>query len=113
MKAGRRDRRVEIQRKTRTAGFMKAGQGSWATIATVWAEVQDVLPSRSEKLSEGLDIARRPARVRMLYRSDITADMRLKMGDRIMEIVAGPVEIGRRDGLEMMVVDYTTRGEAP
>ncbi|ARR52137.1 hypothetical protein HY78_01010 [Rhizorhabdus wittichii DC-6] len=114
MKAGSLDRRVDIQRKTKATGVRSAGKGTWATIAaSVPANVQDMLPSRAERLAEGVSIARRPARVRMRYREDVTPDMRLKMGERLMRIVAGPIELGRREGIEMVVEDYTAAGEDP
>lgn len=111
--AGSLDRQVEIQQATRATGVRSSGQKNWTTIDTVWASVLDVLPSRGEKMVEGVEVARRPARVRMRYREDITGAHRLKMGARIMEIVAGPAEIGRRDGIELMVVDYSAKGETP
>ena len=113
--AGSLDRQVEIQAFTRATGVRAAGKGTWATIAdgTVWASVHDMLPSRSEGIGEGIEISRRPARVRMRYRDDITSAHRLKMGNRIMKIVAGPAEIGRCDGIELMVVEYSDEGEAP
>lgn len=107
------DTLVEIQRKTRATGLMKAGKGTWATIDTVWAGIQDALPSRGEKLAEGIAVSRRPARLRIWHRDDVTADMRFKHGSRIMQIVAGPAVLGRRVGLEFMVEDYSTGGEAP
>lgn len=113
LRAGDLNRQVEIQRKTKATGVRSAGKGTWATISTVWANVQDMLPSRAEKLAEGLSIVRRPARVRMRYREDVTPDMRLQMGTRLMRIVAGPIELGRREGIEMVVEDYTAAGEDP
>lgn len=110
---GSLDRQVEIQAFTAATGVRSAGKGTWATIDTVWASVLDVLPSRAEKIVEQAEISRRPARVRMRFRDDITAQHRLKMGGRIMQIVAGPAEIGRRDGIELMVVEYSDTGETP
>lgn len=90
-------------------------------MAEVWAEIQDVLPSRGEKLADGINIATRPARLRMGYRDDVTSDMRIlllrwKDGQwvvgRTLQIVAGPAEIGRRSGIELMVEDYSTAGNA-
>jgi hypothetical protein len=38
--------------------------------------------------------------------------MRFVMGDRVMEIVAGPALIRQRSGIEFMVVDYTSAGNS-
>jgi SPP1 family predicted phage head-tail adaptor len=110
--AGDLDRRITFQRRAAGAGdFMSAGKSAWETVATVWAQVADVLPSRGERAAEGVTIANRPARIRMRFRPDITADMRIIYGNRTMQIVAGPAELGRRVGLELMAEDYSTAGQ--
>lgn len=101
--------------------FDGAGSGEWEPVCELAAEVLDVLPSRSEKLADGINLAANPARVRMRYRSDITSAMRclvLRWADgewkiaRTMQIVAGPAEIGHREGLEFMAEDYSVAGNA-
>lgn len=90
---------------------------TWADVSpTEWAEVQDVLPSRSEGISGDIDIATRPCRIRTLYRSDITPQHRVKIGNRTLEIVSGPVVLGspgRPEGLEMICVESSTQGDTP
>ncbi len=102
--------RIAIERPIADDSLNGAGSGTWSPVATVWAEVQDVLPSRAEQLAGGINIATRPARVRMRYRQDVSADMRFVMGQRIMQIVAGPAEIGRREAIDFMVESYSTAG---
>lgn len=104
------DRLVLIQRPVPDESFDGAGSGQWIDVVTVWASVQDALPSRAERLADGINVACRPARVRMRFRADVTSSMRFVIADRIMQIVAGPAELGRRDGLEFMVEDYSTAG---
>ncbi|WP_294353326.1 phage head closure protein [uncultured Sphingomonas sp.] len=104
--------RVTIERPVADGAFDGAGSGAWTKVATVWASVVDALPSRGEKLAEGINVTARPARIRMRYREDLTAAMRLVMGDRVMQIVAGPAVIGNRDGIEVMAEDYTSAGNA-
>ncbi len=106
------DRSLWIQRPTADEGFDGAGSGQWSNVAKVWASVEDALPSRGERLADGINVASRPARVRMRYRNDVTPDMRFVMDGRIMQIVAGPAELGRRDGLEFMVEEYSPAGNA-
>ncbi len=78
----------------------------------VWASVQDVLPSRAEYVAEAVAIARRPCRVRMRWREDVTSQMRLRLEDgRVLRITAGPAEIGRREGIELMAEELTTEGQ--
>jgi SPP1 family predicted phage head-tail adaptor len=107
---GSLDRRITFQRKVADESFAGAGTATWQPVATIWAEVRDVLPSRGERIADGLSIENRPARIRTRFRTDITADMRIIYGARVMQIIAGPVELGRRDGLEMMAEDYSTAG---
>jgi len=107
---GTLDRRIRIERPVSDESFDGAGSGSWEPVATVWANVQDALPSRAEKLGEGINMAARPARVRMRYRDDVTPNMRFVMGARIMQIISGPAELGRREALEFMVEEYRPAG---
>lgn len=117
--ASKLNRRVRIERPVPDNSFDGAGSGSWALVKEVWAEVQDTLPSRGERLAEGINLATRPARFRMRYRDGVTSSMRLvllrKVGgalipEREMQIVAGPAILGNRDGLEFMVEDYKPAG---
>jgi head-tail adaptor len=101
---------ITIERPVADGGFDGAGSGGWQMVAEVWAQVRDALPSRSERLSDGINVSARPARVRMRYRTDITPNMRFVMGDRIMQIISGPAVLGSREGLEFMVEDYSSAG---
>jgi head-tail adaptor len=119
--SGALDTKVRIERKVPLAGGMKAGQHEWVPVVTEWAQVLDWLPSRGEQLAAGLTIATRPARVRMRFRADISADMRIVVGSldqpadpapadrRYLQIVAGPAKLGTRD-MEMMAAEYSTSG---
>jgi SPP1 family predicted phage head-tail adaptor len=108
--AGSLNRRITIQRPAADDSFTGAGSGTWPIVAEVWANVQDVLPSRSERLADGINIATHPARVRIRYRTDITSNMRFVLGERIMQIVSGPAILGNKEGLEFMVEEYRPAG---
>lgn len=110
--ASRYRHQITIESPVPGEGFDDAGSGTWEPVDVVAAEVQDVLPSRSERLAGGINVASRPARVRMRYRTDISPDMRFVMGDRIMQIIAGPAERSNREETEFMVEDYTSAGNA-
>ncbi len=109
--AGDLDKEITFQKRSQTkdprTGTVIKG-GGWTNYVTVRAQMQDVLPSRSERVAETLNIARRPVRVRIYYRDDIDSDMRILYGSRVLHIVAGPAELGRRDGLELMAEEYTS-----
>ncbi len=117
MRAGQLDRRISIERKTVT------NEPDYGTEVVAWvvfasriaAQVQDVLPSKSETAGQGIAMATQPARVRIRYLSGITSDMRVVVHgvtDRLMQITAGPAELGRREGIEFMVAQYSTQGGA-
>lgn len=116
--AGGFDRLIRIERPQADEDLDGAGSGTWVEVAKdVWCSIDDVLPSKGEKIANGINIATRPARIRMYFRADITGDMRFVEttdGDdgRVMQIVSGPAEIGRRDGLEFMVEDYSVAGNS-
>lgn len=113
------DHRLRIEKRTSTPD---ANYGTpadqWTTFVTVWASVQDVLPgakSNEQWQDHGLPVARRPTRVRMSYVPGITSAMRavdLTRGNRVLEILTDPAEIGTKDGLEFLAADFTTVGNA-
>lgn len=116
--AGKRDTLITFQAASRSQeSTYGTYENTWADVTPdEWAEVQDVLPSRSESVEEGLDITARRCRIRTLYRSDITPQHRVKIGSRVLQIVSGPVVLGtpgRPQGLEMMCTEYSSTGEAP
>lgn len=118
--AGRRNTLVTFQQAAEvqesTYGTQTRTWANLATDPTDYAEIMDVLPERAETIMQSLDLARRPCRVRMNYRSDITRDMRVIFGGRTYEIVSGPAVIGTAQvphGLELLCVEYSTQGEGP
>lgn len=106
------DRFIRIERPQPDDSADGAGSGTWPLVDEVWAQIRDLLPSRGQQLANGMTTATRPARVRMWYRDDVTPKMRFVDGDRVMQIVSGPAELGRRVGLEFMVEDYRPAGNA-
>lgn len=116
MKAGTLDSLLRIERPLADTSLDGAGSGQWAGVAgAVWANVMDMLPSRGEKIANGFSVTARPSRVRMHWRADVTSDMRFVditdgVDGRIMQIISGPAMLGRRDGMEFMVEDYSPAG---
>lgn len=118
------DKYVRLEQPVADDSFDGAGSGTWALVADIWAEIEDMLPSKGERLAGGLNAARRPARVRIRYRDDLRHDMRLVLGAtivddavsydgaRIMQIVTMPAELGRRERQEFMVEEYRPAGNA-
>jgi SPP1 family predicted phage head-tail adaptor len=113
----KRDTLITFQERT---GTQDSGTGAWTyewadlgADPDEWAEVQDILPSRAEDVADSINIQRRPCRIRTLFRDDITSAMRVTFEGRTLQIIAGPAELGRRDGLEMICEELSTQGEKP
>lgn len=114
MDAGTLDRRVTILTRAETVDPTYGTQTvTWTPLATVWANVRDMVPSRGERLADGVEIANRPCRVRMRYRADVTSAMRLQIGSRQLRIITQPAELGRREGIELIAEELTTEGQEP
>jgi head-tail adaptor len=79
-----------------------------------WAERQDVMPSRSEAVTQGLQVARNQTRIRLRWRDDIDSSMRITVHgetDTLFQIIGGPAEIGGRKAyMELMCERYSTAG---
>ena len=120
--ASRYDRVIRIEQKVADDAADSAGAETWTKVAQVSVEIIDALPSRGERLTDGINVAARPARVRIRFRLGITPAMRFVLirwdagetawvdADRVMQIVSGPAEVGRREALEFMVEDYSSAG---
>lgn len=113
MQAGELDRRCSIEYKSvETDAQYGTEIVTWVRLAQVWAQVQDMLPSRSESVRQGLEVARNQVRVRMRYRNDIDSTMRIVAhgggADAVYAIVAGPAVIGRREWVEFVCERFTS-----
>lgn len=109
MRAGRMDRRIEIQGKTITPDAHGEETEGWATIATVWAEKRE--NGGSERFTAQQLIGSQVVTFRFRWSNAvkvITSEHRILFDGRIYEIEGGPREIGRREGIE---VDCSVRTE--
>jgi hypothetical protein len=120
---GRRDTLIIIEHRQTTIDpiYGTTVEGPWIEHARAWAEVLDVLPSRAEEIADGVDIARRPARIRIDFFDGlgVTTSMRVVIladavtPERRLSIIAGPAQKGRRDEWEFIAEELSTEGEAP
>ncbi|CAK0778987.1 Head-tail adaptor protein [Gammaproteobacteria bacterium] len=99
LNAGRMDRLVIIQRSTATRDTMGQETMSWATHASVWAQVTPV--SGNEALKENRDVAALLAKFVIRFLSTVTAKDRISYDSKYWDILSLR-EIGRREGLEIM-----------
>ena len=122
MRAGQLDRRITIERKVVTQDATYGSEiitwtplvvlpGSPTVAASLWANVVDVQPSRSEAVKQGLSVATNQTRVTIRYRSDVDSSMRITVHgdtDVVYQIVGGPAMLGRKEWLEMMFERYSS-----
>jgi head-tail adaptor len=122
--AGRLNRRVRILRRNVVQeGTYGTNEASWTKVADVWAEVQDMLPSRADRLAGELVLTNRPARVRLRWRDDVSMANRIELANptgepfpgRPMRIASEPAMFGRRprEDMEIMVETISTEGQQP
>jgi len=108
MRSGRLNEICEIQQKSvEVDADYGVQQETWSYKARVWCEKLDVLPSKSEAVTNQLNINTNQSRIRMKYRTDIDSTMRFLIGTRIYQIVSGPAEIGHRDLMEFVAERYS------
>jgi len=99
---------VRIERHVPDTALKGAGKGTWSTVDDEWVAIEDARPSRADRLADGFEISRRPAKVEMRYRMDVLPGMRLVEADtgRARKIIAGPAELERGQTVEFMVEDW-------
>ena len=112
MQPAKLDRQITIEKKSVTQDPTFGTEiVTWVPLVPapgdpkLWAEVQDVLPSRSESVTQGLAVARNQTRIRLIYRSDLDSSMRVTVHgdtDVVMQIVGGPAMLGRREMTEIV-----------
>lgn len=109
----RRDDRITIEQKVKVRDPEYGTEvDNWEVVARqIWANAQDVLPSRSEKTSNNLATATQSTRLRILKVHTASADMRVtlhgRFGDRVMQIVSGPALMDDRMHNEFMLEGYS------
>jgi head-tail adaptor len=123
MQAGQLKHRITIQYKSVTQDPeyrteivtwlpLVALPGSPVVGKKFYANVADVLPSRSEAVKTGLVVATNQTRFRIRYRAGIDSSMRIVLHnggvDTLYEIVGGPAIIGRNEWLEMVGERYSS-----
>lgn len=101
MQAGRLNTRCVIQR--RTGGTNDWGEPlpeGWETHATVWANVKHL--SGSEAIKADSEVSTVRASIRIRYRSDITAGMRVLIGTVVYDIEAVLPDMVQRKHVDLV-----------
>lgn len=113
--AGKRDTLITFQAGAEATNATYGTKSyTWSDLASNPQEFADVSQMLgSERMAEGLDLTKQPARVDLLWRDDITPQMRVVIDGVTHRIVRGPIELGRRDGMRLVVEVMSTEGEQP
>lgn len=109
MKFGRADRRITVQRATYAANNYGEQVPTWATLATVWAELTRTT-GIGEKIEGGQDVATQTIAFKVRSSSDsraFKADDRVVYNSKNWDII-GIEEIGRNDALVITCKSTTT-----
>lgn len=104
---GRLDRRLTLLSPLETRDAGGGVLTAWVNVATVWAQF---LPQSGREIQQaGQLIALGAATFRLRYRA-ISAAWRVMLGDAVYELIAPPVEVGRREYVDLVarVLDRTT-----
>jgi SPP1 family predicted phage head-tail adaptor len=98
MRPGTLDRRVVVEKPTKSRATNGAEVVTWVEIATVFANVRYI--SATERFQSDSNRSVKVANFRMRYLSIISETMRLKFDNKVWKIT-GLAEIGRREGLDV------------
>jgi len=109
MKIGELRHRVTLQKKS----VVKDGEGipteTWADVCSVMAAVEP-LRGREYFVAAAAN-AENTIRVRIRYRSDVTADMRVLYGTRLLQIKSPPIDPeDRHRELHLMCMEVGVNG---
>lgn len=109
---GKSDRRITIERATETTNGYGEKVASWATLITVWAELQKTSGMR-ESIDNRQDTARQQLNFKVRSSTDsraVTTKDRVVYDSKYFDII-GIEEIGRNDQLVLnCVLNDTTYG---
>ena len=93
MRAGRLSSRVTIQQRTDAQNEIGELVPTWSTLSAVWADVRH--NSGIETIKAGASTSVVKASIRIRFRTDVAADMRVVKGADVYEIKAVLPDQGR------------------
>lgn len=99
MRAGRLDRRVTLQKPTRTQDDFGQAVETWSDVATVWAGVRQT--AGSEFLQAQSETNEQQIVFTMRYRADVRETWRVVWEGRNFDVIEVR-QLGRRAGIEVM-----------
>lgn len=86
MNAGRLNRRIAIQQRLGTENELGERVSGWRNVATVWASI--IQKSGIETVRSEMELSVVSASIRIRYRNDVSAGMRVLDGSTVYDIQA-------------------------
>lgn len=99
MRPGLLNTRVVVQQQSATQDALGQPVQSWATFATLWANVRHTSGIEATKADAIASVVRASIRVR--YRADLTAAMRVVHGSTTYNIVAVLPDVGGKEYVDL------------
>ena len=99
MRPGLLNQRVVVQQQSTTQDALGQPVQSWSTFATLWANVRHTSGVEAIKNDAIASVVRASIRVR--YRADLTAAMRVTVGSTTYNIVAVLPDIGGKEYVDL------------
>jgi len=102
---GRLNRLVQIQRRTSAQDAIGQPLDTWTSIAAVWADIRQ--PSGLAAIKANAEVSVVQASIRIRYRTDINAGMRVVHGATVYSISAVLMDVSGRQWIDLVcqVVD--------
>ena len=104
IRAGRLNKRIELQREDATKDEYGSKAAEWVTVDYLWAEIA---PLRGRELFAAHQVhAEVTHKVTVRQRPDLTSEMRFKYGARAFNIATMPMNVREgNESIEMMCVE--------
>lgn len=100
MQAGRLNRRVTLQQPSTATDELGQPIHGWTDVATLWADIR--MKSGLESIKAGAPVSTVQASIRIRYRSDVTAGMRVVHNLQAYNITAVMPDVGGREYVDLI-----------
>lgn len=100
MRSGDLNRRVTIKAPPAAQDALGQPSGAWTTVATVWANIAFL--SGSQTIRAGADTSSAKASIRIRYRTNVAAGMRVELGATVFNITAVLPDAGRKEYVDLV-----------
>ncbi|MGF6976359.1 SPP1 family predicted phage head-tail adaptor [Paraburkholderia sp. JPY465] len=99
MRIGKLNRRVSLQQPTEVRDELGQPMPGWSELARPWAYVRYL--NGKEYATSGTEVSGATASVRIRYRQDVTASMRIVHGSTILNVLAVLPDEGDREYIDL------------